>query len=269
MSEALLERSKGASYRLALSGTPMWGRPRDLWMLLKVLFPDYRFGTANEFDYAYCAAFVNKWGGKENKGVSRSEELRKRLAFVMLRRTKAEIGDQLPSLTRVIRWVPAEKRATQALEKAFNNKSMITGIATGFRQIDFMTSGLQPGELITHIELPPAPAGEQLYRKVRDRASYAFALVSVAGIVAVEDRIITSAALAFGGLGPMPWRDPAVEAVLIGKAPSLGLFEAAADALLADARGFGSNDFKIPLARRTLVAALRDLTTSDLVEDAA
>ena len=115
-SEALLERAKGASYRLALSGTPMWGRPRDLWMLLKVLFPDYRFGTANEFDYAYCAAFVNKWGGKENKGVSRSEELRKRLAFVMLRRTKAEIGDQLPSLTRVIRWVPAEKRATQALQ---------------------------------------------------------------------------------------------------------------------------------------------------------
>lgn len=130
-------------------------------------------------------------------------------------------------------------------------------------------NSLQPGELITHIELPPAPAGEQLYRKVRDRASYAFALVSVAGIVAVEDRTITSAALAFGGLGPMPWRDPAVEAVLIGKAPSLGLFEAAADALLTNARGYGSNDFKIPLARRTLVAALRDLTTSDLVEDAA
>lgn len=128
---------------------------------------------------------------------------------------------------------------------------------------------LQPGELITHIELPPAPAGEQLYRKVRDRASYAFALVSVAGIVAVEDRVITSAALAFGGLGPMPWRDPAVEAVLIGQAPSMALFEKAADALLADARGYGSNDFKIPLARRTLVAALRDLMTSDLVEDAA
>lgn len=104
---------------------------------------------------------------------------------------------------------------------------------------------------------------------MRDRASYAFALVSVAGIVAVEDRIITSAALAFGGLGPMPWRDPAVEAVLIGHAPSMALFEKAADALLADARGYGSNDFKIPLARRTLVAALRDLTTSDLVEDAA
>ena len=115
-SETLLERCKVASYRLALSGTPMWGRPRDLWMLLKVLFPDYRFGTANEFDYAYCGAFVNKWGGKENKGVTRPDELRKRLGYVMLRRTKQEIGDQLPSLTRVIRWVPAEKRATQALQ---------------------------------------------------------------------------------------------------------------------------------------------------------
>jgi len=119
---------------------------------------------------------------------------------------------------------------------------------------------LQPGELITHVELPPPPAGKQLYRKVRDRASYAFALVSVAGIVSVEDGRIASAALAFGGLGPMPWRDPAVEAALAGQAPSTTVFEAAADALLADARGYGSNDFKIPLARRTLIACLRDLT---------
>ncbi|CAN5795836.1 xanthine dehydrogenase family protein subunit M [soil metagenome] len=119
---------------------------------------------------------------------------------------------------------------------------------------------LHPGELITHIELPAPPSGKQLYRKVRDRASYAFALVSVAGIVSVEDGKIASAALAFGGLGPMPWRNPAVEAALIGQAPSTAAFEAAADALLADARGYGSNDFKIPLTRRTLIACLRDLT---------
>jgi xanthine dehydrogenase YagS FAD-binding subunit len=119
---------------------------------------------------------------------------------------------------------------------------------------------IQPGELITHIELPPPPKGTQLYRKVRDRASYAFALVSVAGIVSVEDGKIASAALAFGGLGPMPWRDPAVEAALVGQAPSTAAFEAAADALLADAKGYGSNDFKIPLTRRTLIACLRDLT---------
>ena len=119
---------------------------------------------------------------------------------------------------------------------------------------------LEPGELITHVELPTPPKGEQLYRKVRDRASYAFALVSVAGIVSVEDGKIASAALAFGGLGPMPWRDPAVEAALIGQAPTDAVFGAAADALLKDAKGYGTNDFKIPLTRRTLIASLRELT---------
>jgi xanthine dehydrogenase YagS FAD-binding subunit len=120
---------------------------------------------------------------------------------------------------------------------------------------------LEPGELITAIELPAPVAGaKQLYRKVRDRASYAFALVSVAGVVAMDGDTVKSAALAFGGLGTMPWRNPAVEAALVGKPASRESFEAAADALLADARGFGSNDFKIPLARRTLIASLRELT---------
>ncbi|MGN7161038.1 FAD binding domain-containing protein [Sphingomonas sp. SAFR-052] len=119
---------------------------------------------------------------------------------------------------------------------------------------------LRAGELITHVELPPAPAGKQTYRKVRDRASYAFALVSVAGIVSVDDGKIASARLAFGGLGPMPWRDTAVENALIGQAPSDTLFGEVADLLLRDAKGFGSNDFKIPLTRRTLIATLRELT---------
>ncbi len=119
---------------------------------------------------------------------------------------------------------------------------------------------LETGELITHIELPAPPKGKQAYRKVRDRASYAFALVSVAAVVAVQDGVIASASLAFGGLGPMPWRNPAVEAALVGKAPSDEAFEAAATALLADAKGYGSNDFKIPLARRTLIATLRTVT---------
>ena len=120
---------------------------------------------------------------------------------------------------------------------------------------------LVPGELIVAVELPPAPAdARQLYRKVRDRASYAFALVSVAGVVAMAEGRIAHAALAFGGLGTVPWRDPAVEAVLVGQAPSDELFGRAADVLLANARGAGDNDFKIPLARRVLVATLRELT---------
>src|SRR3569623_1785531 len=118
---------------------------------------------------------------------------------------------------------------------------------------------LDPGELIVAIELPQPPPGRQLYRKVRDRASYAFALVSVAVALSVEDGTITSARLAFGGLAPKPWRDPAVEAALVGQPAGTAAFEAAADALLAKARGHGHNDFKIVLARRTLIACLRDL----------
>jgi xanthine dehydrogenase YagS FAD-binding subunit len=121
-------------------------------------------------------------------------------------------------------------------------------------------TNLRPGELITAIELAAPPPGRQLYRKVRDRASYAFALVSIAAAVAVEDGVVTAARLAFGGLAPMPWRSAEAEAALVGKPAGTEAFEAAADALLKDARGHGHNDFKIVLARRTLIACLRDLT---------
>ena len=119
---------------------------------------------------------------------------------------------------------------------------------------------LEPGELITAVVLPAPVRARQTYRKVRDRASYAFALVSVAGIVAMENGRITKANLAFGGLAPKPWRDAAVEELLTGEAPSDALFNRAADLLLADAQGFGDNDFKLPLTRRTLLSVLTELT---------
>ncbi len=119
---------------------------------------------------------------------------------------------------------------------------------------------LLPGELITHVALPAPPPGTQLYRKVRDRASYAFALVSVAAAIATEGGTITAARLAFGGLAPVPWRQAAVEAALIGRPATKPSFAAAADVLLADARPQGHNDFKVPLARRVLIAALTQLT---------
>jgi xanthine dehydrogenase YagS FAD-binding subunit len=119
---------------------------------------------------------------------------------------------------------------------------------------------LEPGELITAVRLPAPLRGRQLYRKVRDRASYAFALVSVGGVVSVQSGRIASAALAFGGVGAMPWRNREMEAHLIGQTPSAALFAEAADILLADARGHGANDFKIPLLRRTLIACLTELT---------
>jgi xanthine dehydrogenase YagS FAD-binding subunit len=119
---------------------------------------------------------------------------------------------------------------------------------------------LAPGELITAVLLPPPVQSRQIYRKVRDRASYAFALVSVAAAVRVEAGRIAHAALAFGGLAHRPWRDARVEEALLGQPPSPALFGRAADILLADARGHGGNDFKIPLARRTLAAVLEQVT---------
>ena len=124
----------------------------------------------------------------------------------------------------------------------------------------WIETDLTPGELITAVTLPPPPVGRQTYRKVRDRASYAFALVSVAAAIEVRDGAVTAARLAFGGLAPMPWRDRAVEAALVGRPVTRDSFAAAADALLAEAKGHGHNDFKIPLARRTLTATLIELT---------
>jgi xanthine dehydrogenase YagS FAD-binding subunit len=121
-------------------------------------------------------------------------------------------------------------------------------------------TALRPGETITAVTLPPPLPGVQIYRKVRDRASYAFALVSVAAVVQTSQGKIQSARLAFGGLAHQPWRVPAAEQTLEGAAPSAARFSEAADVVLAGARGQGSNDFKIPLTRRTLHAVLAQAT---------
>ena len=119
-------------------------------------------------------------------------------------------------------------------------------------------TALRPGEIITAVTLPPPPPGMQIYRKVRDRASYAFALVSVAAIVETVGGRIRSARLAFGGLAPKPWRVPGAEAALVGAAAGATTFDAAATATLDGATGHGGNDFKIPLTRRTLRAVLAE-----------
>jgi xanthine dehydrogenase YagS FAD-binding subunit len=127
---------------------------------------------------------------------------------------------------------------------------------------------LEHGELITAIDLPALPlARRSAYRKVRDRASYAFALVSVAAAVEVEDGVIVDARIAFGGVAHVPWRARRAEDVLRGSEASGRSYLAAADAELADARPAegldGGNAFKIPLLRRTLAATLRDLVRED------
>jgi xanthine dehydrogenase YagS FAD-binding subunit len=119
-------------------------------------------------------------------------------------------------------------------------------------------NALQPGEIITAVTLPPPPPGVQIYRKVRDRASYAFALVSVAAIIDTVGGRIRSARLAFGGLAPKPWRVPGAEAALVGAAAGATTFDAATTAALDGATGHGGNDFKIPLTRRTLHAVLAE-----------
>lgn len=119
---------------------------------------------------------------------------------------------------------------------------------------------LDRGEIITAVTLPAPVDGLQIYRKVRERSSYAFALVSVAAIVALDAGKFTRADLAFGGLAHKPWHDPRIGELLVGEAPSPALFDKAADLLLEDARGYGDNDFKIPLARRTLAAVLAEAT---------
>ena len=112
---------------------------------------------------------------------------------------------------------------------------------------------LDTGELITHIILPAPMKGMHTYDKVRDRASYAFALVSCAAVINVNNqRELETVRLAFGGIGTKPWRNEAVEALLTGTDGNLDIITQAADLLLKDAKGSGQNDFKIPLTRRLL-----------------
>jgi xanthine dehydrogenase YagS FAD-binding subunit len=124
-------------------------------------------------------------------------------------------------------------------------------------------TALEPGELITGVVLPPPPPGRQRYRKVRDRASYAFALVSVAAIVATEDETITVARVAFGGVAHKPWRSVEAEEVLIGRPATMATFRDAAEAAMAKAVGRGQNDFKIELAKRTLCRTLAQVAQSE------
>jgi xanthine dehydrogenase YagS FAD-binding subunit len=120
-------------------------------------------------------------------------------------------------------------------------------------------TSLQAGEMITAVTLPPPLPGKHIYRKVRDRASYAFATVSVAAIVDSAGGTMRSAKLAFGGLAHQPWRVLDAEAVLAGAPINQLTANAAADRVLQGARGFGHNDFKIPLVRSTLRAVLAEV----------
>jgi xanthine dehydrogenase YagS FAD-binding subunit len=119
---------------------------------------------------------------------------------------------------------------------------------------------LRPGELITAVRLPPGhPGAHSRYRKARDRASFAFALVSVGAVLEVRNGAVRHAALAFGGLAHRPWRARAAEEVLRGAPATADTFARAADAELAAARPLRENGFKVTLARNLAIDALTDL----------
>jgi xanthine dehydrogenase YagS FAD-binding subunit len=120
---------------------------------------------------------------------------------------------------------------------------------------------LRPGDVITSIDIPPvAFARRSLYLKVRDRASFAFALASAAVALDVQSNTIRGARVALGGVGTKPWRSHEAERALIGRPANAATFHAAADAALAGARPQSQNAFKIELAKRTLVRALTEVS---------
>ena len=119
-------------------------------------------------------------------------------------------------------------------------------------------NNLRNGEIITAIDLPKRGfPSHYAYLKVRDRTSYAFALVSVAVGLEMKGDIVTEARLALGGVAHKPWRDTDAEAMLKGLSVTTDHFEAVASAILREAKGFGHNDFKIALAQRAIVRALQ------------
>ena len=121
---------------------------------------------------------------------------------------------------------------------------------------------LEPDELIVAIDLPAPVTVRSAYRKVRDRASFAFALVSVAAALETRDSEVVAVRLALGGVAAKPWRAVEAERVLTGAPATEETFRRAAEAELAAAVGLPGNEFKIELARRTIVATLRRLATS-------
>ena len=117
---------------------------------------------------------------------------------------------------------------------------------------------LEPGDLITHVTLPPPRSGsKQVYLKLRDRASYEFALASAAVVITIGGGNVTSARVALGGVGTKPWRSHEAETVLSGKTASAANFRSAAEAALRGAKAQSENGFKIELAKRCLVHALQ------------
>lgn len=152
---------------------------------------------------------------------------------------------------------------------ALDAKVNVTG-TKGDRVVDFadfhrlpgdrpqLDNNLQPGDLVTSIDLPAKTFTKVQYLKLRDRQSYAFAIVSVAAAIELEGGTIKEIRMALGGVAHKPWRDKSAEAMMIGKTPTKENFRLLAETVLATAKGYSYNSFKIELAKRAIVRAFTE-----------
>ncbi|MEX8546107.1 MAG: xanthine dehydrogenase family protein subunit M [Mucilaginibacter sp.] len=152
---------------------------------------------------------------------------------------------------------------------ALDAKVNVTG-TKGDRVVDFadfhrlpgdrpeLDNNLQPDDLVTSIDLPAKTFSKVQYLKLRDRQSYAFAIVSVAAAIELEGETIKDIRMALGGVAHKPWRDKSAEAMMIGKTPTKENFRLLAETVLATAKGYSYNSFKIELAKRAIVRAFTE-----------
>ena len=194
---------------------------------------------------------------------------RRPVRYVMTRREELEAGMPAPQVIIKLKTGVKRDGSLMALDAVLElhrkDGTRSVPIADFYRlpgTMPHIETVLRPGEMITGVVLPPPPPGQQVYRKVRDRASYAFALVSVAAIVTTERGTITGARVAFGGVAHKPWRSVEAEAALAGRPATMATYRAAAEAAMAHAVGRGDNDFKIDLAKRTLCRTLANAAQS-------
>ncbi|WP_425837063.1 FAD binding domain-containing protein [Streptomyces fractus] len=164
----------------------------------------------------------------------------------------SDMGVALAAFDAVVEYETAEGKGELALADFYR--------AVG--DTPHLETALPAGALITAVTLPPAPvAANSTYRKVRERASYAFAIGSVAAAVDVQDGVVRDARIALGAVASRPWRARAAEAALIGQPAEGATFAAAADAELAAAKPLPDSRYKVPLMRNLIIALLTELAS--------
>lgn len=176
-SKALETVARMSYWKVAMTATPAWSRPRDFYRILRILFGG-KFGTPSDFDFAYCAGTINEWGGMENKGISNADELKLRLSYYMVRRTKLEVLSELPPITRQVIWTDATKEGQGALHAAM----------MGGRDPSRLAAALEAtlaGKLEVAVELAVEAGKFLLFTYRRDHAAYLTRTICERGVPCV------------------------------------------------------------------------------------